>query len=268
MTDQIHMPIGFMPGDRLWFEYDNFRRHERYINLCDSERAIVEQFRNEGCYLYKNAFGNALLQHLNAALDTWEERNRNGLDANRKPDGTYPRLIGLHEEVPQLQQLFSNVAVLQLQHLLFGSRRSVHTSITFLQSSQQTLHRDIPVFHPSPGSLYFRIWCALEGADALNGTLRGVKGSHRICRARHDMQQTFYERFEAIPSQDPQQWRSRQEKLKTTYEEHGLVEERFDLNPGDAFIWHPLFAHSGGIIEDKARSRRSVVLHVSMLPLP
>lgn len=260
------MLFGPMPGNRLWFEYEHFRSHERYKNLSRVERAMVEQLREEGCYLYKRALGDELLESVNEALDAWVARNQEGLDANRKPDGTYPRLIGLHEEVPQLQRLFSSDATIRLQNLLFGYRRSLYTSITFLHGSQQTLHRDIPVFHPAPGHFYYRIWFALEDADERNGTLTGVKGSHRVCPDAHEMEHTFYTRFDAIPPQDAQRWRARQERLNAAYAERGLLEERFDLKRGDAFLWHPLFAHSGGVIQEKELARRSVVLHVSMLP--
>jgi len=260
------MVLGPLPKEMLWFEYDNYRRHERFLNLSDEEKAIVEQFDKDGCYLCKNAVGEALIEKIHTALDDWMEANITSLVANKRPDGTHPRLIALHEEVPEIAELFSNETVLRLRELLFGhSRSSLQTSITFLQGSQQPLHRDIPVFRVSPGNLYYRIWIALEDTTAENGALTGVKGGHKIASKPYETVQTFYARFDDVPEQDPEIWRKYQEKLKRKYEEAGLAEEILALSKGDLLIWHPLFPHGGSVIENKKASRRSVVLHVSQL---
>jgi len=260
------MRIGPSAKDALWFEYENYRRHDRYANLSDAEKAIVEQFAKEGCYLLKNAVGDDVIEEINLAIDDWMVENIAALVANKRPDGTYPRLIGLHEEVPALCKLFSNEATLKLRELLFGLGHSLFASITFLQGSQQPLHRDIPVFHLSPGNHYYRIWFALEDATALNGALTGVRGGHRVDVGRSGTAHTFHARFEEIPGQDPVLWREHQDVLKRKYEEAGLAEETFELSKGDVLIWHPLFPHGGSTIADKKAGRRSVVLHVSAIP--
>ncbi len=248
-----------------WFDYENYRRHERFLKLAESEKAIVEQFKKEGCYLWKNAVSERVVNDINDALDEWMIKNISGLAANKKPDGTFPRLIGLHEEVPLIRELFRCETALRLWDLLFGCGDALWTSITFLQGSQQPLHRDIPVFNISPEHLYFRIWFALEDAGSENGTLAGIKGGHRVATDRHQMVHRYYARFDEIPEQDPALWRAYQDTLKKKYEEAGLYEEKFELSKGDLLIWHPLFPHRGSIIEDKKSSRRSVVLHVSLL---
>ena len=63
------MKVGLSPGDRLWFEYENYRRHVRFTRLSDEEKAIVAQFEKEGCYLCKNAVDDALIEEINTALD-------------------------------------------------------------------------------------------------------------------------------------------------------------------------------------------------------
>jgi len=261
------MRIGPSPSGKLWFEYENYQHHERYLRLSDEEKAIVDAFNKEGCYLCKNAVGDDVIEEINTALDGWMVANVSALVANKRPDGTYPRLIGLHEEVPAIQALFSSETALRLQELLFGrTPSSLYTTITFLQGSQQPLHRDIPVFNLSPGNLYYRIWFALEETTPQNGALTGVRGGHRVAADQHERTYRFYGRFGEIPGQEPAQWRAYQETLKRRYEEAGLAEEPFALSKGDILIWHPLFPHGGSVIENKKSSRRSVVLHVYMIP--
>ncbi|WP_345974601.1 phytanoyl-CoA dioxygenase family protein [Sulfurimonas sp. HSL3-7] len=260
------MRIAPLAKGRLWFEYENYKQHARFLNLSKKEKEIVEQFKKEGCYLYKNAISDDVIDKIDNAVDEWMIDNISGLVANKKPDGTYPRLIGLHEEVPAIQALFSNEVTLRLRELLFGRGKSLYTSITFLQGSQQALHRDIPVFNVSPDNFYFRIWFALEDATFENGTLTGVRGGHRVAADKYRMPHRFYSRFEEIPEQDPVLWRKYQDALKQKYEAAGLREEKIELSKGDLLIWHPLFPHGGSKIEDKKSSRRSVVLHVTEIP--
>ncbi len=247
-----------------WFNYKNYRQHTRYLTLSEEEKEIVEQFKKEGCYLYKNAISDEVIDKIDDALDEWMVDNISGLVANKRADGTYPRLIGLHEEVPAIEALFSNEVTLKLQEMLFGRGDSLFTTITFVQGSQQPLHRDIPVFNVSPDNFYFRIWFALEDATSENGTLTGVRGGHRVGAEKYKMAHKFYSRFEEIPEQDPVLWHKHQDRLKQQYEEAGLVEETFELSKGDLLIWHPLFPHGGSKIDNKRLSRRSVVLHVTL----
>ncbi|WP_373033740.1 phytanoyl-CoA dioxygenase family protein [Sulfurovum sp.] len=258
------MRIASLPKGKLWFDYANYKQQPRFLNLSDEEKAIIEQFKREGCYLYKNAISDEVVDTIDDAIDDWMVDNISSLVANKRPDGTYPRLIGLHEEVPAIEALFSTEVTLKLQNLLFGRGDSLFTTITFIQGSQQPLHRDIPVFNVSPDNFYFRIWFALEDATPENGTLTGVKGGHKVAVERHKMAHKFYSRFEDIPEQDPVLWHKHQDTLKQQYEEAGLVEETFELSKGDLLIWHPLFSHGGSEIENKRLSRRSVVLHVTL----
>lgn len=258
------MQITPLPKGKLWFDYANYKEQPRYQTLSDEEKAIVEQFKREGCYLCRNAVGEEVVEALNEALDDWMVDNISSLVANKRPDDTYPRLIGLHEELPVIGTLFSHETVRRLQSLLFGGGDALRTTITFVQGSQQPLHRDIPIFNVAPDALYFRMWIALEDATVENGTLTGVKGGHRVAVERHEMPHRFYTRFEDVPEQDPDLWRSHQEALKQAYQKAGLKEEPIELAKGDLLIWHPLFPHGGSKIENKKLSRRSVVLHVTL----
>ncbi len=208
------MRIASLPKGKLWFDYANYKQQPRFLHLSDKEKAIVEQFKKEGCYLYKNAIDDDVVEAINDALDNWTVDNISSLVANKRPDGTYPRLIGLDDEVPVIETLFSHDTVRRLQSLLFGGGDALRTTITFVQGSQQPLHRDIPIFNVAPDALYFRMWIALEDATAENGTLTCVKGGHRVAVERHKMAHKFYTHFDDIPEQDPDLWRSHQEELR------------------------------------------------------
>lgn len=257
------MPPVPMTGRTFWFDRNNYQTLSRYRSLSEHDKNVIDGMAQEGCYLFKNALDPAHIEQINDAIDAWTIAHAAALAANKKPDGTHPRLIGLHQELPLLQQLFASDIARRVQLLLAGRISTLFTTITFLQSSQQPLHRDIPVFSPAPGGFFFRMGFALEKATTLNGALTGVKGGHKIAAQRHTMPHRFYRHFDAIAEQDPDAWREAQEQYRCAYKDAGLVEETIEMESGDVLLWHPLFPHSGGNFEDKQLSRRSVVLHLS-----
>lgn len=257
------MECSTIKPSKLWFEYDLYQDLHRYIVLKDQEKEILRCLREDGYYYYKNALDEETLESLSSALDHWVEAHTTQLDRARKEDGTFPRLIGLDKEVPQIQQLFAHKVTHLFQDLFFGHRSALHASITFLQGSQQALHRDIPIFKTSFEEQFFRIWFALEDTDDANGTLMGVRGGHKIETDTYKQQIAFYSSKEDIPEQDPVLWLKHQSKLADAYKKAGLSVEHFRLNKGDALIWHPLFPHGGSPIQDKLASRRSIVVHLS-----
>ncbi len=48
----------------------------------------------------------------------------------------------------------------------------------------------------------------------------------------------------------------------------GLAIRRLPLNAGDALIWHPQTPHGGSRIEDRSRTRFSIVMHVIPADVP
>lgn len=251
----------------LWFESDNYQHNLRYSNLMPRQLEIVESIREAGFYHLTKAFNDYEIRQLNAALDGWVSEHEEQLNAHKREDSTYPRLIGLDQEIPAIQQLFEHPVMQMFQDLLFGHRCALCTSITFLQGSQQALHRDIPIYKTSQEHLFFRVWIALEDAGVENGTLMGVRGGHKVATEQQRQHYTFYPSKAMVPAQDPVRWHRYQEALGKAYEKAGLSVEPFTLSRGDVVIWHPLFPHGGTPIQDKSLSRRSVVLHFSMIPL-
>lgn len=250
---------------QLWFEYENYQKYLRYAQLSKNEKEIVGHFNKDGFYSYKNALNKDELFMLNSAIDQWVNKHESQLNINRKEDGTFPRLIALHDEIPAINELFINKIANTFQDLLFGHRNSLRTSITFLQGSQQALHRDIPIFNTFNKNFFFRIWFALEDATVDNGSLIGVKGAHKIALNKYDMHYKFYTTPLKHSELDPILWSKHQDALQIKYEKAGLQIENLELKKGDALIWHPLFPHGGTPIKNKMLTRRSIVLHFSAI---
>lgn len=259
------MRIGAAPTERFWFEYAHYNTSVRFKALNTRQQAAVEQIRSDGYLRIPQAIDAEGIDVLNTAIDAWAEKHIAALAANKNPDGTFPRLIGLHDAIPAIAALLCHENVLWIQDLLGGSRLARCTSITFLQGSQQPLHRDIPIFRTLPGDLHFRIWIALEDATRDSGALFGIPRGHTIAVDRYSMVHRFFERFDAIPAQDPTRWQQRQLHLQQAYDAAGLRKEVFELSAGEMMVWHPRFPHGGMPVTNRRASRRAVVLHLSIL---
>lgn len=231
--------------------------------LGDDEKNIVVQLNDQGYVIIPHALQPSLVSTLCRALEVWEKRHLSTLYAHKKQDGTLPRLIALHQEVPEIAALFMHPHCIRLQHLFFGYQSSLFTSITFLQGSQQPLHRDIPIFNITKPSVYFRLFIALEPLTPENGALFGVPGSHRVFHNVWDTKRTFYSTEHEIAAIDQAKWNRYQCQLNDGYTQAGLKEVPFYLNAGDILLWHPLFAHGGMPVTKAHESRKSIVLHFS-----
>lgn len=226
-------------------------------------QVLLEQLESSGYAVLPQLLNAQTVQTLSHSLHAYEDEQLSLLYKNRRSDGTFPRLIALHKELPTIEALFSHDVIRRLQHLLLGYLTPLRTSITFLQGSQQPLHRDIPIFNTERPSFYFRVLIALEAHHSQNGAFFALPHSHRIAANPWDTPLQFYAKQTEIPPINQARFNAYQERLSQQYAKARLREKRFTLQAGDALIWHPLLAHGGETIRDKHASRQSVVLHFS-----
>lgn len=162
---------------QFWFEYQNYQSSSRYLSLSQDEQKIVDYLNQEGFCFYYNALSLEDVDQINKALDVWIEEHHTALETSKKEDGTFPRLIGLDDEVPIIKALFEDKVVKQLETLIFGYRQSLHVTITFLQGSQQPLHRDVSVFQTPQESFFLEsglLWRIRPLITELLWALKGV----------------------------------------------------------------------------------------------
>lgn len=246
-----------------WLTQRLYTLTQTSAHLPPSALQLIEQLETTGFAVLPQLLNPQNVQNITEALDTYEDENLRLLYKNRRSDGTFPRLIALHNDVPTIEALFSHETIRNLQHLLLGYLTPLRTSIAFLQGSQQPLHRDIPIFNTQHPSFYFRVLIALEPHNAQNGAFFALPYSHRIAANPWNTPRQFYTKQTDIPPINQDRFNAYQEKLAQQYVQAGLHEKRFELQAGDALIWHPLLAHGGETITDKHASRKSIVLHFS-----
>jgi len=130
----------------------------------------------------------------------------------------------------------------------------VFQTMTMRKGSQENLHIDTgPLTLTEPMSIAAS-WVALEDVQLLSGEFQFVPGSHRLPELLHygtdKGHHGDYREYGTI--------------LETTLrmcEERGLKTAKFMAKKGDVLIWHADLMHGGAPIQDRSRTRKSLVAH-------
>jgi len=205
-----------------------------------------------------------------ARFRRFERQYHDVFQENRDDLGHYPRIVNLHNVMPDLIRLFTrNPLLLATLDALFGAPASLYTSLFYEVGSQQPLHRDTPVFSTRPEYLYFGTTVYLEVADDENGCLEVLERGHLL--PEPDREALALRRFGAltnIPSFDQDAWNEYQDTVVGEGRSKGLPTRRLHVNAGDTVIWHPQLPHGGSPIRDTSRTRFSLVMHVTPENVP
>lgn len=188
----------------------------------------------------------------------------------RDANGHYPRIVNLHQVIPELNRLFTrNPILLATLDALFGAPVSLYTSLFYEVGSQQPIHRDTPVFATRPEYLYFGLTVYLEPTDDDNGCLEVLPGGHLIPEVdREAMAIRRFGSLDAVPALDNDLWVEYQAAVTSEAERRGIIPKRLHVSAGDTLIWHPQLPHGGTPIHDHTRTRFSFVMHVTPEGIP
>ncbi|GAB0113611.1 phytanoyl-CoA dioxygenase family protein [Acidisoma sp. C75] len=188
----------------------------------------------------------------------------------RDANGHYPRIVNLHQVIPELSRLFTrNPILLATLDALFGAPVSLYTSLFYEVGSQQPIHRDTPVFATRPEYLYFGLTVYLEPTDDDNGCLEVLPGGHLIPEVdREAMAIRRFGSLDAVPALDNDLWVEYQAAVTSEAERRGIIPKRLHVSAGDTLIWHPQLPHGGTPIHDHTRTRFSFVMHVTPEGVP
>ncbi len=203
------------------------------------------------------------------AFYKFKEANKEIVQKHENENGYLHRIVNLHEKVEQLSLLFSkNKNALEVLDF-FLNETIIYTSLFFERGSEQDLHRDTPYFCTRPEYSYFGFWIALEDTDENNGSLKVVKGAHKLPELnRLKIAEHFYDDLEAVDPYDVRLWMEYHRQLKEQYDAAGLIEEEVHFKKGDAVLWNPQTPHGAAKILDPKRTRLSFVMHVTPPNVP
>lgn len=255
-------------GDTLWFDLPDYQSNPIWRGLSEERRAQVQQMRDLGYVIVDKSVSEAAVDRALEAFARWKAQNAEAFNANRKPNGDPPRLVDFHSAADEISALFTHNTSLELQDILFGWETSIYTSLFFEVSTEQPIHRDVPVFRTAPENFYFGMWVALEDALPRNGTLRVIEGGHKVAVDQYAIGERFYSDPFDIPKLSDDMWNAYQAAVDENCAKAGLSVRQVEVKKGQTLVWHPLLPHGGGRIEDRKYTRNSIVFHTVPLGVP
>lgn len=221
----------------------------------------------DGFVVVRQAIAPALVQDINARIARFKQRNPKAVSRNLDEHKRMYRVVNLHLAVDAMTRLLTDNPAIDVCDRFLGEPTTLYTSLYYERGSEQSLHRDTPVFCTSPGERYMGVWTALDAVDESNGPLRVVPGSHLLPPI--DVQALRREVFGdgPISAMSPEGWAAYQDAVARQCEDAGLKPQSVHVQPGDVIVWHPQLFH-GGAPHPSAGTRRSVVMHVTPKSMP
>ena len=156
-----------------------------------------------------------------------------------------------------LTDLWSDPKLLEFLNVLIGGRAKLFQSINFFYGSEQRTHSDSIHMTTFPLGGLLGVWVALEDVGPDQGPLHYYPGSHKLPYLLNDaynneggrltVGEKTYQDYENLVA----------DKLTETPYERKV----FTAKKGDVFIWHANLLHGGEPHRDRARTRKSMVLH-------
>lgn len=271
-SGQPHKPsLPTPPRDEiLWILEPGARKKILTDSLPEWKRQAALEFIDDGFTVLKGSLTPETCDRARSAFEGWCSRNASHVDGYRDKDGHFPRIINLHEVLPELRDVFTlNQRALDLQDYLFGYPVTLYTTLFYERGSGQSTHRDIPYFCTKPLGFYFGMWTALETVDLENGPLEVVPGGHKIVGSEPEsIAQKYYADLDKIDPYDSRLWDDYQAEINALCKSKGLTSKPVPVSKGDTILWHPLLPHGGASIVDFKRTRYSLVMHTTPENVP
>lgn len=165
------------------------------------------------------------------------------------------RAVDSFVPLPTALELLATPALLDFLEAIFEEPALLFQSLSFVQGSQQGLHKDTAYVVVNRPHELAACWIALEDVQDGSGELIYVPGSHRDPAFLFGEGRTHWNR--ELDGDEPHWTWSRE--IEQRAQQLGV--QRFLPKKGDILVWHALLAHGGAPIFDKNLTRQSLVGH-------
>ncbi len=230
---------------------------------------LTTEFEKNGFFIIRKAIEQDLIDKANAQINEFKLHNYSKLNKyNIFVENMFQRVVDLHLSIKTLQEIFSNAMDAGHEICDQYGEATLYTSLFFEIGSQQPLHRDTPYFYSGSKNGYLGVWVALDDTDENNGALIAVEGSHKLPEPNlEELKNNFYPN-EDVPSMSTPLFNAYNESLLKEANDRELTIKKCFVNRGDMIIWHPSTLHGGLPHNDKTRTRRSFVMHITPRNMP
>lgn len=264
-----------MNDRRLWLDGPGaLERIERLLELdriTADEANELQAFAQDGFALWPAALPETILSRSWSELDTAMASGAR-LTCHREGEGVFElsgpmRLSGngppfavhdFHELSAATAALVGQPELVRRCALILGGEPLLMQSQMFRHSSAKGVHRDAPFFPLAHPLLALTVWIAAEPVGRVNGALQLHPGSHRV------PPMTWGDAGLRWPhGENASEIQRHSRALADCLESRGVSRHLLPMRTGDVLFMHPNLAHAAASPEDPARTRRSIVLHLT-----
>ncbi len=231
-----------------------------------------QAWEKDGYLLLEGFYSHSEIDHINALIDrlwkdrkkldaqyvidifveTDEERRVYFADAPANARQSPYKLNDLYLSREEIREMVIGARLAPILRELLEGSPMVCNSLNFEFGSQQDYHFDT-FYMPSPTpNKMVASWIALENATPDNGPLSYYPGSHKIAPYKFSSGSTIIVNDEMPSFRD---------YIYSEIDKLALTPTTLLANKGDVLIWHSQLFHGGSPINDKSKTRKSLVTH-------
>ena len=225
--------------------------------------SAISSLMEEGIVVLRGSVSGQLCDSAVNDYINWSEQNLSYVGENLDELGRPKRLVNFHMHSENALAICSNDSAHRILDVLFGSKSSVYTSLTFKFGTQQGTHRDTPHFATWPELQFAGVWTALEDIHPDSGALFYHKGAHKMEIPHRSI--FFQQANDRIPTAPLSErlamaldlYNGEVDRMAHEFAEPTSLE----VNKGDVVIWHPNMPHGGSVANNPMLTRWSIVCH-------
>jgi phytanoyl-CoA hydroxylase len=231
--------------------------------VSDEDAKVLAKYIDDGYVIFPKATDESIIdEYLDLFEAAWDvppytiymQWNREVISIDRAHYDDVAKVSDVHSYFSKAGELIFPPPVLRFLTQIYERPPVVFQSMTMRKGSQENLHIDTGPLTLTEPMAMAASWVALEDVQPRSGEFQFVPGSHRLPELLH---------YGTDKGHDGD-YREYHKILQTTMqmcEERGLKTEIFKAKKGDVLIWHADLMHGGVEIEDRSRTRKSLVAH-------
>jgi phytanoyl-CoA hydroxylase len=231
--------------------------------VSDAEAESISHYIDHGYVVFPRAVDAALVEEYLVLFEQiWKDppssvhARHGGKVLPLTPDlyDQVAKIDGVHHYFSRAGELIFPPPVLRFLTQIYDRPPVAFQTMTMRLGSEEPLHTDTgPLTLTEPMSLTAS-WLALEDIQPSSGELQFIPGSHLVPELLvHGVNKAHHG--------DLDEYGRILKEIRAMCDERGLKTENFMAKAGDVLIWHADLMHGGAVIEDRHRTRKSMVAH-------
>jgi hypothetical protein len=272
----LHHPMQFDPATLPWID----RPHadvDAYVASLGSRPASYDlreqlvQWQRDGFAIFPQLIPREMIDAYRADVDELV-RNRAryntrvlledvGITRIRKTtedqlEHPHARIMDFHNQSVIAKKMVLHPTIVDFLRHLFRDDVVAMQTLTFWRGSEQWTHQDAAYVVSQIPSHLAATWIALEDVHPDAGPLEYFPGSHRL--PNFDFGNGMF-----LTPKSTRTDLDFRDYLEAECAKAGIGMQTFCPRKGDVLFWHATLAHRGGKVNDRARTRLSLVTHYS-----